>query len=86
MLRAFLQGFSLVLAAEHHLKINPGVRDHATQVAQFVKKTSLVISIYSQSKYKNIVDPDQLASAKPAYLDLQCLQKQHFIIFNMLRG
>ena len=61
-----------MLAAEHHLKIYPGVRDHAAKVAQFVKKTSLVISIYSQSKRKkNIIDPDQLASAKPAFLDLQ---------------
>ena len=66
----------MVLAAEHHLKIYPGVRDHAAKVAQFVKKSSLVISIYSQSKCKNIVDPDQLASPKPAYLDLQCLQRQ----------
>ena len=55
-----MQGFPLVLAAEHHLKIYPGVRDHAAKVAQFVKNTSLVISIYSHSKYKNIVDPDQL--------------------------
>ena len=46
-----LQGFSLVLAAKeckHHLKIYPSVRDHAAKVAQFVKKSSLVISIYSQ--------------------------------------
>ena len=46
-----LQGFSLVLAAKpckHHLKIYSGVRDHAAKVAQFVKKSSLVISIYSQ--------------------------------------
>ena len=75
-----------MLAAQHHLKIYPGVRNHAVKVAQFVKNTSLVISIYSQSKYKNIVNPDQLASAKPAYLDLQCLQKQDVIIFNMVRG
>ena len=74
-----------MLAAQHHLKIYPGDRDHAAKVAQFVKKTSLVISIYSQSKYKNIVDPDQLASAKPAYLDLHCLQKQDVIIYNMVR-
>ena len=75
-----------MLAAQHHLKIYPGVRDHDAKVAQFVKKTSLVISIYSQSKYKNIVDPDQLASAKPTYLYLQCLQKQLFTIFNMVMG
>ena len=75
-----------MLASEHHQKIFLGVRDHAAKVAQFVKKTSLVISIYSQSKCKNIVDPDQLASAKPAYLFLQCLQKQDIIIFNMVRG
>ena len=69
--------FSLVLAVEsckHHLKIYSGVRDHATQVAQFVKKRSLVISINSQSFCKNIVDPDLMASKQPAYLDLQCLQ------------
>ena len=83
-MRTFLQGFSLVLAAEHHLKIYPGVRDHAAIVAQFVKKSSLVISIYSQSKCKNIVDPDQLASPKPAYLDLQCLQRQDITIYNMV--
>ena len=74
-----------MLAAEHHLKIYPGVRDHAAKVGQFVKKTSLVISINSRSKCKNIVDPDQLASSKPAYLDLQCLQKQHVTIFNMVK-
>ena len=59
---------------KHYLKIYSGVRDHATQVAQFVKKRSLVISIYSQSLCKNIVDPDHMASTKPAYLDLQSLQ------------
>ena len=75
-----------MLAAQRHLKIYPGVSDHAANFAQFVKKTSLVISIYSQSKDKKNVDPDQLASAKPAYLYLQCLQKQLFTIFNMVRG
>ena len=66
-----LQGFSLVLAAKpckHHLKIYPGVRDHAAKVAQFVKKSFLVISIIHNHNAKNIVDPDHLAPPKSVVL------------------
>ena len=71
---------SLVFAAQpckHHLKIYPGVRDHAAKVAQFVKKSSLVITFIHNHNAKNIVDPDHLASLKSVYLDLKCLQNMN---------
>ena len=52
-----------VKPCEQHLKIYPGVRDHASKVAQFMKKSSLVAFIYNYNA-KNIVDPDQLDNPK----------------------
>ena len=52
-----------VKPCEQHLKIYPGVRDHASKVAQFIKKSSLVAFIYNYNA-KNIVDPDQLDNPK----------------------
>ena len=75
-----------MVAAEHHLKVYPGVRDHAAKVAHFVKKVFWLLAFIQNQNAKNIVDPDLLASLKSAYLDLQCLQKQDIAIFNMLRG
>ena len=49
------------------LKIYPGVRDYmyAAKVAQFVKKSSLVITFIYNHNAKSNVDPDQnLASPK----------------------
>ena len=69
---------------EHHLKIYPGVRDHAAKVTQFIKKSSLVSFIHNHNA-KNIVDPDHLDYPVSLY-ESTMFKKPNITIFNMVSG